>query len=168
VRRHVPVDEPVGRALPALEQRPSPPFADDLQDDVVDDAALTGFALLAARWPAILRDVRVRSKTLQALLNSGVQPMAVRDQRVILQVASKFLLTQFEKPAVHQPVEEIISAVLGMACTIEAVLGSESSRDSAAALREQMRDARTDPLVKAALNIFDADIVGIEPPPERS
>ncbi|MBU6335749.1 MAG: DNA polymerase III subunit gamma/tau [Chloroflexi bacterium] len=168
VRRHVPVDEPVGRALPALEQRPSPPFADDLQDDVVDDAALTGFALLAARWPAILRDVRVRSKTLQALLNSGVQPMAVRDQRVILQVASKFLLTQFEKPAVRQPVEEIISAVLGMACTIEAVLGSESSRDSAAALREQMRDARTDPLVKAALNIFDADIVGIEPPPERS
>jgi DNA polymerase-3 subunit gamma/tau len=164
----VPVDEPVGRAVPALEQRPSPPFADELQDDVVDDAVLTGFALLEARWPAILRDVRVRSKTLQALLNSGVQPMAVRDQRVILQVASKFLLSQFEKPAVRQPVEEIISAVLGIACTIEAVLGSESSRDSAAARREQIRDIRTDPLVKAALNIFDADIVGIEPPPERS
>jgi len=169
LRRHVPVDEPVVRALETLERHPSPPFADDLQDDEVDDgAALTGFGLLAARWPAILRDVRVRSKTLQALLNSGVQPMAVRDQRVTLQVTSKFLLSQFEKPAVRQPVEEIVSAVLGMACTIEAVLGSESSRDSAAALREQIRDARTDPLVKAALNIFDADIVGIEPPPERS
>jgi DNA polymerase-3 subunit gamma/tau len=167
-RRSVPTTAPRDAVTPPTEvRRTTQPRTEVILPVAEDGSPLTGMALIEACWPMIVRDIRVHSKTLQALLNSGVRPLAVRGTRIILQVDNEFLLTQFGKDSVRQPVEEVISKLLGATHSVEAALGTDQPRDSVALLRDQLRDARTDPLVKAAMNILDADIVGIEPPPDK-
>ncbi len=114
-------------------------------------------------WPAIVRDVRVHNKTLQALLNSGARPVDVKDDTLILEVPSEWLMNQLEKPAMRQIVEQVISKHMGMTFSIRCVVEAQR-RENPGALREQIRAMRKDPLVRAALNIFDADIIAVEDP----
>jgi len=53
-------------------------------------------------------------------------------------------------------VRRLLGATYAIRCTIEA-------RQEARDLRGQIREARQDDLVRAAMNIFDAHIVDIEP-----
>jgi DNA polymerase-3 subunit gamma/tau len=112
-------------------------------------------------WPDIVRDVRVYDKTLQALLNSGVRPVDVKDNEVIVEVASDFLYKQLSKPALRQIVERVISKHTGtnyaLGCVVEA-----QRRENPNTLREQIRSSRKDQHVKAAINIFDAEIIAVE------
>ena len=114
-------------------------------------------------WPAIVRDVRVHNKTLQALLNSGARPVDVKDDTLILEVPSEWLMNQLEKPAMRQIVEQVISKHMGTMFSIRCVVEAQR-RENPGALREQIRATRKDPLVRAALNIFDADIIAVEDP----
>jgi len=114
-------------------------------------------------WPAIVRDVRVHNKTLQALLNSGARPVDVKDDTLILEVPSEWLMNQLEKPAMRQIVEQVISKHMGTMFSIRCVVEAQR-RENPGALREQIRVTRKDPLVRAALNIFDADIIAVEDP----
>jgi DNA polymerase III subunit gamma/tau len=53
-------------------------------------------------------------------------------------------------------ISKLLGGVFAIRCTIE---NRPETRD----LRGQIRDARKDELVRAAMNIFDAHIVDIEP-----
>lgn len=112
-------------------------------------------------WPEVIRDVRIYDKTLQALLNSGVRPIDVRDKTIILEVATEWLLGRLEKPNLRQTVEKVVSKHMGsqfiISCTVE-----NQQRSNPNILREQIRTSRKDPLVKAAINIFDAEILRVE------
>lgn len=126
-------------------------------------AANADFSLLElveARWEEIKRDVRPRSPTVQALLHS-VRPIDVEGNTVVLLAASPFHRENLEKAQNRKIVEEVLQRHLGVAvalrCTIEA---RSEDRD----LRGQIREARKDDLVRAAMNIFEAHIVDIEPP----
>jgi DNA polymerase-3 subunit gamma/tau len=114
-------------------------------------------------WHNITRDVRVHDKTLQALLNSGVRPVDVKDGTLILEVPSEWFIARLEKPAVRQIVEQVISKHMGTMFSIRCVVEAQR-RENPGALREQIRATRKDPLVRAALNIFDADIIAVEDP----
>jgi DNA polymerase-3 subunit gamma/tau len=114
-------------------------------------------------WHNITRDVRVHDKTLQALLNSGVRPVDVKDGTLILEVPSEWFVARLEKPAVRQIVEQVISKHMGTMFSIRCVVEAQR-RENPGALREQIRVTRKDPLVRAALNIFDADIIAVEDP----
>jgi DNA polymerase-3 subunit gamma/tau len=114
-------------------------------------------------WHNITRDVRVHDKTLQALLNSGVRPVDVKDGTLILEVPSEWFVARLEKPAVRQIVEQVISKHMGTMFSIRCVVEAQR-RENPGALREQIRATRKDPLVRAALNIFDADIIAVEDP----
>jgi DNA polymerase-3 subunit gamma/tau len=59
--------------------------------------------------------------------------------------------------------EEVIARYTGVTYTIRSV-AEAAKRDSGSALREQIRDTTTNPLVRAAMNVFDADVVSIETP----
>jgi DNA polymerase-3 subunit gamma/tau len=52
---------------------------------------------------------------------------------------------------------------MGAEYSISAVVEAQRREQHPNALREQIRHSRKDPLVKAAINIFDADIIGVEP-----
>jgi DNA polymerase-3 subunit gamma/tau len=126
-------------------------------------AANADFSLLElveAHWEEIKRDVRPRSPTVQALLHSA-RPIDVEGNTVVLLAASSFHKENLEKAQNRRIVEEVMKRRLGVAvalrCTIEA---RAESRD----LRSQIREARKDDLVRAAMNIFEAHIVDIEPP----
>lgn len=112
-------------------------------------------------WPEVVRDVRVHDKTLQALLNSGVKPIDIKDNMVILEVANDWLLNRLEKPNLRQIVEKVLSKHMNAAHFISCVVEAQG-RENPNVLREQIRSSRKDPLVKAAINIFDAEIVRVE------
>jgi DNA polymerase-3 subunit gamma/tau len=126
-------------------------------------AANADFSLLElveAHWEEIKRDVRPRSPTVQALLHS-VRPIDVEGNTVVLLAASPFHKENLEKAQNRRIVEEVMQRRLGVTlalrCTIEA---RAESRD----LRSQIREARKDDLVRAAMNIFEAHIVDIQLP----
>jgi DNA polymerase-3 subunit gamma/tau len=112
-------------------------------------------------WPDVVRDVRVFDKTLQALLNSGVRPVDVKGNEAILEVASDFLFKQLAKPTLRQIVERVLSKHTGTNYAIRCVVEAQR-RENPNTLREQIRSSRKDQHVKAAINIFDAEIIAVE------
>jgi DNA polymerase III subunit gamma/tau len=125
-------------------------------------AADSDFSLLErveAAWELIKRDVRTKSPTLQALLNS-VRPMDVEGRTIVLLASSEFHKTNVEQPTNRQIVEDVIKKHLGQ---VYAVRCTTETRNEVTDLRGLVREARKDDLVRAALNIFDAQIVAIEP-----
>ena len=110
-------------------------------------------------WEAIKRDVRPKSPTVQALLHS-VRPIDVEGHTVVLLASSSFHKDSLDKAPNRRIVEDVLKKHLGASfairCTIEA-------RDESLDLRGQIREARKDELVRAAINIFDAHIIDIEP-----
>jgi DNA polymerase III subunit gamma/tau len=96
---------------------------------------------------------------VEALLKD-VRPLDVEGNTIVLLAASTFHKSTIEQPKNREIVEGVIKkhlgAVYAVRCTTEA---KAEGRD----LRGQIREARKDQLVRAAMNIFDAHIVDIEP-----
>lgn len=110
-------------------------------------------------WPDIVRDVRPRNRTLEAVLNSGVRPVDVEGTTVVLLAPYKFHQKRVEDLRNRRIIEEVISKHLGRTFTIRVTEVQPEKED----MTEQLRQARGDPRVRAAINVFDARIVGIEP-----
>lgn len=145
---------PVSTAAP----EPPPPVARSA-DAAAANADFTVLERVIDSWELIKRDVRPLKRTIEALLKD-VRPIDVEGNTIVLLAASTFHKTNIEQPQNREIVEAVIKKHLGAAyairCTIEA---KTEARD----LRGQIREARKDALVRAAMNIFDAHIVDIEP-----
>ncbi len=111
-----------------------------------------------AVWSDVVRDVRPRDKMVQALLHS-IRPLDVEDRTVILLAPSQFHKENIEKPHHRQIVEEVLSKHMGMTFGIRCTIEVPSEPQD---MRSQMRASRKDAWVKAAINVFDADIIDIE------
>ena len=150
-------DSPVAPKPSTSVPPPLPPRSPDLA--AAANADFSTLDLIESRWEEIKRDVRPHSPSLQALLN-GARPIDVEGKTLILLVTSAFHKDNLEKPQNRRIVEDVVRRLLGatyaIRCTIEA-------RQEARDLRGQIREARQDDLVRAAMNIFDAHIVDIEP-----
>jgi DNA polymerase-3 subunit gamma/tau len=147
----------------AQTRRASDPPVETGEGVAAANADVAALEQIESIWHNITRDVRVHDKTLQALLNSGVRPVDVKDGTLILEVPSEWFVARLEKPAVRQIVEQVISKHMGTMFSIRCVVEAQR-RENPGALREQIRATRKDPLVRAALNIFDADIIAVEDP----
>jgi DNA polymerase-3 subunit gamma/tau len=167
----VPVATPEPEA-PAVEVPAAPEPAGEPEDEPTATAhapsheafiaANADFSVLErveALWEEIKRDVRPRSPMLQALLKD-VRPIDVEGNTIVLLAASAFHRSNLEKPQNSKIVEDVINKQLGgvfaIRCTSET---KTETRD----MRGQIREARKDDLVRAAMNIFEAHIVDIEP-----
>lgn len=151
---------------PVESQQPAPPqpvhkSSAESEEFEAANADVVRLEYVEGIWPGVIRDVRVYDKTLQALLNSGVRPVDVKENTVILEVANDWLLSRLEKPNLRQIVERVISKHMNAEYMIRCVVEAQR-RENPNALREQIRSSRKDPLVKAAINIFDADIIRVE------
>lgn len=110
-------------------------------------------------WEEIKRDVRPKSPMVQALLH-GVRPIDVEGQTVVLLATSPFHKENLEKPQNRRIVEDVVKKHLGATYAVRVTIEAKTAgRD----LRGQIREARKDDLVRAAMNIFEAHIVDIEP-----
>ncbi len=153
--------QPTPASPPTESSAPAEPARPRSGDEAEVKAANADISLLERVeqvWPDVVRDVRPRDKMVQALLQS-VRPVDVEGNTVVLLAASQFHKDNVEKPVNRRIVEEVLGKHIAMRLAIRCVIeGREAPQD----LRGRIREARKDELVKAAINIFDADIVGIE------
>ncbi len=126
-----------------------------------ENAAVIALEQIEMIWPEVIRDVRVHDKMVQALLNSGVRPVDVEGNIVVLEVASDFFLNKLNQPSTRQTVERVLKKLTNIDYFIRPTV-KEQHIENQNVLREQIRTSRKDPLVKAAINIFDAEIVAVE------
>jgi DNA polymerase-3 subunit gamma/tau len=155
-----PEAEQVAEAAPAVA--PSLEAVAESPEGIASaNADVAALEQIEGLWPDIVRDVRVFDKTLQALLNSGVRPVDVKSNEVIVEVATDFLYKQLSKPALRQIVERVISKHTGANYALRCVVEAQR-RENPNTLREQIRSSRKDQHVKAAINIFDAEIIAVE------
>jgi DNA polymerase-3 subunit gamma/tau len=168
-----PSGTPVDEQLPPVDEQPDAPaeepaetyqspHADASGEIAAANAAAAALEVVEQIWPDVVRDVRVHNKTTQALLKSGVIPVDIQDTVVVLEVESDFVLTKLDQPQNRILIERVLSKHMGANYTIRCVV-KEQSRNNPHQLREQIRTNRKDPLIRAAINIFDADIVAVEP-----
>ena len=155
-----PTHEPGNEPAPTPAPTPAPvPASAPLGDrnplgDVTD---------LLERWPAIIRDLRSKSRNLEALIKSGIAPIDIQGTVITLKADNEWLLNKIQERNNVTILEEVIARYAGVSYTIRSV-AEAAKRDSGSALREQIRDTTTNPLVRAAMNVFDADVVSIETP----
>ncbi|RRR75888.1 MAG: DNA polymerase III subunit gamma/tau [Candidatus Viridilinea halotolerans] len=148
-------------SLPLPPPPPPPPLPSHSPElAAAANADFSALELVEAHWEEIKRDVRPRSPSVQALLH-GARPFDVEGNTVILLATSPFHKDNIEKLPNRQIIEQVLKRYLGgnyaVRCTIEARTDARE-RD----LRGQIREARQDELVRAAMNIFEAHIVDIE------
>lgn len=110
-------------------------------------------------WPSVIHDVRPYDTMLQALLRS-VRPIDVEGTTIVLLANSDFHRQNVEKPGYRRIIEEVLGKLLNGHFTIRCTV--EARTETRADIRQKIRTIRKDPLVRAAINIFDADVVDIE------
>ncbi len=143
---------------PTSAQEVAPETSEGIASANADVAALEQ---VEGAWPDVLQGVRARDKTLYALLNSGVRPIDVQERIIVLEVKSDWLQKRLEQTNLRQTVEAILSKQMGSDFGIRCVVEAQH-RENPNALREQIRKSRKDQHVKAAINIFDAEIIAVE------
>jgi len=143
---------------PTSAQEVAPETSEGIASANADVAALEQ---VEGAWPDVLQGVRARDKTLYALLNSGVRPIDVQERIIVLEVKSDWLQKRLEQTNLRQTVELILSKQMGSDFGIRCVVEAQH-RENPNALREQIRKSRKDQHVKAAINIFDAEIIAVE------
>lgn len=110
-------------------------------------------------WPAVVREMKAYNPQLQALLRN-VHPIDVQAENVVLKADFKFHKEKVEQPQHRRLLEDIISKHVGHQVIITCTLDAEPEEQD---LRGQIKKSRRDPWVKAAINVFDADVIGVEP-----
>ncbi len=135
---------------------------EDAGDGIANvNADVAALERIESLWIEVLQGIRARDKTLYALLNSGVKPIDVKDNIVVLEVKSDWLLKRLEQPGLRRTVELVLGKQMGSDFGIRCVVEAQH-RENPNLLREQIRNSRKDSHVKAAINIFDADIIAVE------
>jgi DNA polymerase-3 subunit gamma/tau len=148
----VSLEEP---AQPApLEQTPQAE-----QDIAQSAAAISLLEQVEAVWNEVVRDVRPYDSTLQAILR-GVRPVDIEGDTVVLLASSKFHKDNIQKARNRQIIEEVLTKHMGESLAIRCT--AETPKKKKDDFRHQLRTVRQDPIVRAAMNIFSADVVHIE------
>ncbi len=129
-------------------------------------SALSSLDDLNDMWPLIVRDVRAHSRSLEALIKSGINPIALEADTIILKADNEWLHTKIQERANILLLEQIIARLSGVVYRVRSVTEA-SKRDAGSSARDRIRDATSIPIVKTAMNVFDADVVNVETPAEQ-
>jgi DNA polymerase-3 subunit gamma/tau len=128
-----------------------------------DNAAAVVLEQVESVWDDVLQGIKARDRTLFVLLTSsgGVKPIDVKDDMIIFEVKNDWQVKRIEQDAPRRVIEVVLSKCMGSNYRISCVAEAQN-RENPNVRREQIRDSRKDLHVKAAINIFDADIIDVE------
>jgi DNA polymerase-3 subunit gamma/tau len=128
-----------------------------------DNIAAAVLEQVESVWEEVLQGIKARDRTLFVLLTSsgGVRPIDLKDDVVIFEVKNDWQVKRIEQPASRRVIETVLSKHMGANYRISCVAEAQH-REHPNMRREQIRDSRKDLHVKAAINIFDADIIDVE------
>ena len=136
----------------------------DLSDGIASvNADVALLEQVESIWEDVLQGIKARDRTLYVLLTSsgGVKPIDVKDNEIVFEVKNEWQVKRIEQPAPRRIIETILSKYMGANYNISCIAEAQN-RENPNVLREQIRSSRKDPHVKAAINIFDADIIDVE------
>jgi DNA polymerase III subunit gamma/tau len=136
----------------------------DLSDGIASvNADVALLEQVESIWEDVLQGIKARDRTLYVLLTSsgGVKPIDVKDDMIVFEVKNEWQVKRIEQPAPRRIIETILSKYMGANYNISCIAEAQN-RENPNVLREQIRSSRKDPHVKAAINIFDADIIDVE------
>ncbi len=115
---------------------------------------------LARQWARVLEDMRPTDRRLEALLKS-CQPLRVDGDLVTLGFYYEFHQRKVDEPQNRVLVERVLSRVMGRSVKVKTVLAPR--RNSKVRPIRPQELVEKDELVRAAINLFNAKIVSIDP-----
>jgi DNA polymerase-3 subunit gamma/tau len=164
----LPVEQPISaeESVDAEVVPTSAPAAHaaDINDRIAsDNAAAAVLEQVESVWEDVLQGIKARDRTLFVLLTSsgGVKPIDTKDDMIIFEVKNDWQVKRIEQTGPRRVIEGVLSKYMGANYRISCVAEAQS-RENPNVRREQIRDSRKDLHVKAAINIFDADIIDVE------
>jgi DNA polymerase-3 subunit gamma/tau len=143
-------DKPTGQTAPPADAPPQSALREV-------NAELSMLEQVEAVWPAVVRDVRPYDNKLQAMLRDAY-PIDVEGNNIVLLAKYTFHKTQIEKPDSRRILEDVLSQHMGRNVGIRCINEEQTRRDD---MRSQIASIRNDPHVKAARNIFEAEIIDV-------
>jgi DNA polymerase-3 subunit gamma/tau len=162
-----PAEEPPAAATPVrpAAAAATPPASEvELNERIAsDNAAAAVLEQVESVWEEVLQGIKARDRTLFVLLTSsgGVKPIDLKENVIIFEVKNDWQVKRIEQPAPRRVIEGVLSKCLGANYRISCVAEAQN-RENPNVRREQIRDSRKDLHIKAAINIFDADIIDVE------
>ena len=128
-----------------------------------DNAAAAVLEQVESVWEDVLQGIKARDRTLFVLLTSsgGVKPIDVKDDMIVFEVKNDWQVKRIEQDVPRRVIEGVLSKYMGANYRISCVAEAQN-RENPNVRRAQIRDSRKDLHVKAAINIFDADIIDVE------
>lgn len=127
----------------------------------VEDNAAFPLDEVEALWPQFLDDIRAEDRLAYAQME-GVKPINVEEQMVVLLASKgKWQKSRLEQEKTRRLLERVLSKLLKRPAYIRVTVDEQEEMPDA---RKQIQHARNDPLVRKAINIFEADVIGIDTP----
>jgi DNA polymerase-3 subunit gamma/tau len=175
IEHAAPVEPPPPAQAGELKPAPAPaepqPMAEpaesesDLSERIAsDNVAAAVLDQVESVWDDVLQGIKARDRTLFVLLTSsgGVKPIDLKDDVIVFEVKNDWQVKRIEQPTPRRVIETVLSKYMGANYRISCVAEAQH-REHPNMRREQIRNSRKDQHVKAAINIFDADIIDVEP-----
>ncbi len=158
-----PAPEPAAPAAAPAAPASAPAVPASHTEIALDNAAAAVLEQVDSVWSDVLRVIKAQDRTLFVLLtsNDGMRPIDLKDNVILFEVKSDWQVRRIEEQKARRLIEGVLSKFMGANYRISCVAEAEN-RESPNVRREQIRSSRKDPHVKAAINIFDADIIDID------
>lgn len=114
-----------------------------------------------ALWPQFVEDIRAENRLIFAQIE-GVTPINIEDRTVVLLASKgKWQKSMLEQQKTRRILERMLSKLLRHPALIRVTMDEREEMPDA---RKQLQHARNDPMVRKALNIFEAEVIGIDTP----
>lgn len=162
-----PVEQPVVEQPPQAEPTPVPvaavaaqPMPEAEQHIVLAESEIL-LAEVEAVWLQVIEDLKPYNPRLQAVLKS-CEPLALEDNTLVIGTPSPFHTKQLDDQTQRRLIEDLLAKAVNRQMFVR---GEEANRDQqnrARDARRQREEIMKDHVVKAARNIFDARIVGVQ------
>ncbi len=136
------------------------PIAETEQHIVLAESEIL-LAEVEAVWLQVIEDLKPYNPRLQAVLKS-CEPLGLEDNTLLIGTPSPFHTKQLDDQTQRRLIEDLLAKAIGRQMFVR---GEEANRDQqnrARDARRQREEIMKDHIVKAARNIFDARIVGVQ------
>jgi DNA polymerase III subunit gamma/tau len=175
----LPIEEPAQIAQPAETAQPEaaaatvvpidgatptqPPVGADAPVKIIEVVDNAAFPLedVEAIWPQFVEDVRAESLLAYAQLDN-VTPINVEEQTIVLLAGKgEWQKEKLESRRTLKLLENTFGKLLQTPVRVRVTMDTQEEMPDT---RKQIQHARKDPLVRKAINIFEAEIVGLDTP----
>ena len=155
----VPAEAEITPRAPSVPVAATLPPADDEHIVLAESEVI--LAEIESMWLQIVDDLKPYNPRLQAVLKS-CEPTIMDESTLVIGTPSPFHTKQLEEQANRRLLEDLLTKRLKQPILVRCELINKEQQSKTRDARRQREDLMKDQTVKAARNIFDARIVGVQ------